>query len=60
MGHPFGFIAEWNALLPLMNFIEDPNTHGCSERVWVVLPGRFELPTSGFVFRRSIQLSYES
>ncbi|MFT5352275.1 MAG: hypothetical protein ACI9GH_000118 [Candidatus Paceibacteria bacterium] len=24
MGHPFGFIAEWNTLLPLIDFIEDP------------------------------------
>ena len=25
MGHPFGFIAERNALLPLVNFIEEPS-----------------------------------
>lgn len=24
MGHPFAFIAEWNTLLPLAYFIEDP------------------------------------
>ena len=23
MGHPFRFSAEWNTLLPLMNFIEE-------------------------------------
>ena len=22
MGHPFGFIADWNALLPLVYFME--------------------------------------
>ncbi len=26
MGYPFGFIAEWNALLPLVCFIEEANT----------------------------------
>ena len=28
MGHPFAFIAEWNALLPLVYFIEEPSARG--------------------------------
>ena len=34
MGYPFGFIAEQNALLPLMNFIEDRNASRSGKFVW--------------------------
>jgi hypothetical protein len=49
MGHPFAFIAEWNVLLPLVNFIEEPS----SSCAWLVTIG-------GVPGRRRMQLAYEA